>query len=161
MNLIQDGGATPSRSDLSGLSAHQLRHTDIRENDVHVNHRQTLFHLRYYSITDQQDNLQEKLHALWQLQRPGLQSLVSPDASAREKGHRKWCTKKRKCGKWVGVRARSANPNRPALPSILLSNVCSLDNKLYYIKLQQTTHHEFKDCCIFTETWLSKRNPEI
>ncbi|MCI4381067.1 hypothetical protein PGIGA_G00247310 [Pangasianodon gigas] len=55
-----------------------------------------------------------------------------------------------KRGKRAGVRARlKTNPSRPALPSILLSNVCSLDNKLDYIRLQQTTRREFRDCCVF------------
>ncbi|KAI5101429.1 gastrula zinc finger protein XlCGF28.1-like [Silurus meridionalis] len=56
----------------------------------------------------------------------------------------------------------NANPSRPALPSIFLSNVCSLDNKLDYIRLQQTTRREFRDCCVFvfTETWLSDRVPD-
>ncbi|KAK3506172.1 hypothetical protein QTP70_014844 [Hemibagrus guttatus] len=54
------------------------------------------------------------------------------------------------------------NPSRPALPSIILSNVCSLDNKLDYIQLQRTTQCEYRDCCVFvfTKTWLSNRVPE-
>uniref|UniRef100_A0A1A8ATP4 Reverse transcriptase domain-containing protein n=1 Tax=Nothobranchius furzeri TaxID=105023 RepID=A0A1A8ATP4_NOTFU len=54
------------------------------------------------------------------------------------------------------------NPSRPALPSIILFNVCSLDNKLDYIRLQQATQREARDCCvyIFTETWLSDRVPD-
>ncbi|KAK3522602.1 hypothetical protein QTP86_027163 [Hemibagrus guttatus] len=62
-----------------------------------------------------------------------------------------------------GVHARlKANPIRPALPSILLSNVCSLDYKLDYIRLERTTWCEYRDCCIFvfTETWLSDRVPD-
>lgn len=40
--------------------------------------------------------------------------------------------------------------------------VCSLDNKLDYIRLQLTTQQEFRDCCVlvFTETWLSDRGPD-
>ncbi|KAI5624698.1 ectodysplasin-A isoform X3, partial [Silurus asotus] len=41
---------------------------------------------------------------------------------------------------FTGANARlKANPSRPALPSLLLANVCSLDNKLDYIRLQQAT----------------------
>ncbi|KAK2919151.1 hypothetical protein Q8A73_003522 [Channa argus] len=96
-------------------------------------------------------------------QSPGPQPSVSPDAGGQVRGRRKRCSRKRKRGKWAGVRARlNANPSRPALPSILLSNVCSLDNKLDYIRLQRTTRREFRDCCIFvfTETWLSDTVPE-
>ncbi|KAK3520331.1 hypothetical protein QTP70_023296 [Hemibagrus guttatus] len=67
---------------------------------------------------------------------------------------------RQKHGKWAGVHARlKTNPSRPALPSIILSNVCSLDNKLDYIRLQRTTRHEYRDCCVFvfTEMWLSDR----
>ncbi|KAK2882761.1 hypothetical protein Q8A73_021694 [Channa argus] len=98
-----------------------------------------------------------------QRQIPGPQPSVSPDAGGQVRGRRKRCSRKRKRGKRAGVRARlNANPSRPALPSILLSNVCSLDNKLDYIRLQRTTRREFRDCCIFvfTETWLSDRVPE-
>ncbi|KAI5085276.1 hypothetical protein C0J45_3293, partial [Silurus meridionalis] len=33
---------------------------------------------------------------------------------------------------------------------------------LDYIRLQQTTRREFRDCCVFvfTETWLSDRVPD-
>ncbi|KAK3544098.1 hypothetical protein QTP86_001556 [Hemibagrus guttatus] len=71
---------------------------------------------------------------------------------------RKW-----KRGMRAGVHARlKTKPSQPALPSILLSNVYSLDNKLDYIRLQWTTRHEYRDCCIFvfTETYLSYRVPD-
>ncbi|GAA6107150.1 piezo-type mechanosensitive ion channel component 1-like, partial [Tachysurus ichikawai] len=66
-------------------------------------------------------------------------------------------------GKRAGVRGRlKTNPSRPALPSILLANVCSLDNKLYYIRLERSTRREIRNCCVFvfTETWLSDRVPD-
>ncbi|KAI5104601.1 gastrula zinc finger protein XlCGF28.1-like [Silurus meridionalis] len=65
--------------------------------------------------------------------------------------------------RWQRGSARlKANPSRPALPSILLVNVCSLNNKLDYIRLQQATRHEYRHRCIFvfTETWLSDRVPD-
>lgn len=56
----------------------------------------------------------------------------------------------------------SKKPCHPAVPSLFLSNVCSLDNKLDCIRLLQTTQREFRDCCIFvfTETRLSNRVPD-
>lgn len=65
-------------------------------------------------------------------------------------GCRKHCVMKRKRGKHGGVHARlRASPSRPALPSILPSTICSLDNKLDYIQLQETTQQEFRDYCVF------------
>ncbi|KAI5620341.1 gastrula zinc finger protein XlCGF28.1-like [Silurus asotus] len=75
-------------------------------------------------------------------------------------GNRKRCARKQKRGKRAGANARlKANP---ALPSLLLANVCSLDNKLDYIRLQQATRREYRHCCVFvfTETWLSDRVPD-
>ncbi|KAK3518561.1 hypothetical protein QTP70_001593 [Hemibagrus guttatus] len=75
----------------------------------------------------------------------------------------KQCARKRNRGKRAGVRARlKTNPSWPAHPSILLSDVCSLDNKLDYFRLQRTTRSEYRDCCVFvfTETWLSNRVPD-
>ncbi len=31
----------------------------------------------------------------------------------------------------------------------ILANVCSLDNKLGYLRLHLTTQHEMKECCVF------------
>ncbi|KAK2905569.1 hypothetical protein Q8A73_009512 [Channa argus] len=93
-------------------------------------------------------------------QRPGPQPSVSPDAGGQVRGRRKRCSRKRKRGKQAGVRARlNANPSRPALPSLLLSNVCSLDNKLEYIPLQRTTRREFRDCFILVFTSLFRKPP--
>ncbi|KAK3507617.1 hypothetical protein QTP70_030788 [Hemibagrus guttatus] len=91
---------------------------------------------------------------------PGPQSLATPDDGGQELGHCKRCSRKWKHGKWVGVRARlKTNPSWLSLSSIILSNVCSLDNKLDYIRLQQTTQREYRDCCVFVfmEMWLSDR----
>lgn len=48
----------------------------------------------------------------------------------------------------------TANPKRPSLPSLLLANMCSLENKAVYLKLKHTKERDMKDCCafIFTET---------
>ena len=57
---------------------------------------------------------------------------------------------------------RAANPYRPALPSILLSNVRSLENKMDYLRLDLTTQHKVRDCSavILTETWLNQKVPD-
>ncbi|KAK2877087.1 hypothetical protein Q8A73_023740 [Channa argus] len=134
---------------------------------VHVYDRQTLLRHRVHTYNNLHEEVIGNLRDLGllrpQRQIPGPQPSVSPDAGGQVRGRRKRCSRKRKRGKRAGVRARlNANPSRPALPSILLSNVCSLDNKLDYIRLQRTTRREFRDCCIFvfTETWLSDRVPE-
>ncbi|XP_049331041.1 probable RNA-directed DNA polymerase from transposon BS [Astyanax mexicanus] len=49
-----------------------------------------------------------------------------------------------------------------AIPSLFLANVCSLDNKLDYIRLQRTTQREVRDCCVlvFVESWLNDNIPD-
>ncbi len=44
----------------------------------------------------------------------------------------------------------------------MLSNVCSLENKLDLIQLSRSTQHEARDCCVFvfTETWLNDNIPD-
>ncbi|KAK3520766.1 hypothetical protein QTP70_032347 [Hemibagrus guttatus] len=133
---------------------------DTVDSGVHAYDRQTLIQYRNHAITNLHDDVLKKLHDLGLLRRPGLQSSASPEAGGWERGRRKRCSRKQKRGKWAGVRARlKTNPGRPAIPSIILSNICSLDNKLDYIRRQQTTWREYRDCCvfIFTETWLSDR----
>ncbi len=60
---------------------------------------------------------------------------------------------------WARLRA---NPTRPALPTLMLSNVRSLENKLDLIQLSRSTQHEARDCCVFvfTETWLNDNIPD-
>ncbi len=75
----------------------------------------------------------------------------------------KRCERGRKRGKRGGIRARlRANPTRPALPTLMLSNVRSLENKLDLIQLSRSTQHEARDCCVFvfTETWLNNNIPD-
>ncbi|RXN30279.1 dynein heavy chain [Labeo rohita] len=52
--------------------------------------------------------------------------------------------------------------NRPPLPSILLANVQSLENKLCELWAQISFQGETQDCCVIclTETWLSDRIPD-
>ncbi|KAI4884158.1 hypothetical protein NFI96_005463 [Prochilodus magdalenae] len=51
---------------------------------------------------------------------------------------------------------------RPPLPSLLLANVRSLENKLDELRARITTQREIRDCCalILTETWLSDSTPD-
>ena len=54
-----------------------------------------------------------------------------------------------------------ASASRPAIPSLFLSNVRALDNKMDLLRLR-VRQKEMKDCCVtvFTETWLSNIMPE-
>ncbi|KAK3551104.1 hypothetical protein QTP70_013025 [Hemibagrus guttatus] len=123
---------------------------DTVDSGVHAYNRQTLIQYRNHAITNLHDDVLKKLCDLGLLRRPGLQSSTSPNVGGLDRRG------------WVGVRARlKTNPSRPALPCIILS-ICSLDNKLDYIRLQRTTRPEYRDCCIFVfmETWLSNRVPD-
>ncbi len=71
--------------------------------------------------------------------------------------------RRRKRGKRGGLHARlKARANRPPLPSLLLANVRSLENKLDELRARITSQREVRECCalIFTETWLSEKAPE-
>ncbi|KAI4897118.1 hypothetical protein NFI96_004696 [Prochilodus magdalenae] len=136
---------------------------DIRTTGVHVYDRQALLHYRIQPNNTVNDELQETLCGFGLLRQPAPQIAASPEAGSRKRGHRKRCARRQKRGKRAGVRTRlTSKPARAALPSILLSNVCSLENKLDCIRLQRTTRRESRDCCVFvfTETWLSDRVPD-
>ncbi len=80
-----------------------------------------------------------------------------------QSGDARRCERGQKRGKRGGIRARlRANPTSPAIPSLMLSNVRSLENKLDLIKLSRSTQHETRDCCVFvfTETWLNDNIPD-
>uniref|UniRef100_A0A3B1K1K8 Reverse transcriptase domain-containing protein n=1 Tax=Astyanax mexicanus TaxID=7994 RepID=A0A3B1K1K8_ASTMX len=71
---------------------------------------------------------------------------------------RRRCMRRQKRGARAGVSARAkANSCRTPLPSILLANVRSLENKLDYIRLDIASKREVRDCCafVFSETWLN------
>ncbi|KAK0143163.1 hypothetical protein N1851_018714 [Merluccius polli] len=81
--------------------------------------------------------------------------------STAEGKHRKRCDRTRKRGKRGGARARlAANPHKPAIPRLLLSNVRSLDNKMDFIRLWRASQRDVRtvNCCatVFTETWLNQ-----
>ncbi len=64
----------------------------------------------------------------------------------------------RKIGKRAGVLVRlRRRAFRPPLPTILLANVQSLDNKLCELRARISYQRETRDCCIIclTETWMS------
>uniref|UniRef100_A0A3B1IU70 Reverse transcriptase domain-containing protein n=1 Tax=Astyanax mexicanus TaxID=7994 RepID=A0A3B1IU70_ASTMX len=127
-------------------------------------HCQTLLQWRNQPENSLPDEVLQTLLELSLLRDPGLQPAVFPDAGAQRKCHRKRCERKRKRGKRAGIRVRlKASPSRPAIPSLFLANVCSLDNKLDYIRLQRTTQREFRDCCVlfFVESWLNDNIPDI
>lgn len=71
--------------------------------------------------------------------------------------------RQRQRGKRGGLYARlKARASRLPLPSLLLANVRSLENKLDEIRARITTQREIRECwaLIFTETWLSDKVPE-
>ncbi len=71
--------------------------------------------------------------------------------------------RRRKRGKRVGVLVRlRCRPLRPPLPTILLANVQSLDNKLCELRARISYQRETRDCCIIclTETWMSAVVPD-
>ena len=71
--------------------------------------------------------------------------------------------RKLKRGKRAGIKARlKTKPTRPAVPTILLSNVRSLENKLDELRLMRGSLKVWRDCClfIFTESWLHENIPD-
>ncbi len=99
----------------------------------------------------------EELRDLGLLWRP-TPSPTPTTASRPQRRRYKRRERKQKRGKRGGIRARlAANPHKPAIPTILLANVRSLDNKLDYIRLLRSTQRTVRDCCVFvfTETWLN------
>ncbi len=71
--------------------------------------------------------------------------------------------RRRKRGKRAGVLVRlGLRPLRPPLPTILLANVQSLDNKLCELQARISYQRETRDCCIIclTETWMSAVVPD-
>ncbi|KAI3375874.1 hypothetical protein L3Q82_003761 [Scortum barcoo] len=86
-----------------------------------------------------------------------------PAPCSGENGARKRHTSRHRQGKRAGLHARlKARSNRPPLPSLLLANVRSLENKLDELRARITSQREVRDCCalILTETWLSASVPD-
>ncbi|KAI3377103.1 hypothetical protein L3Q82_000302 [Scortum barcoo] len=85
-----------------------------------------------------------------------LQLLRTPDwrsAARRTEGKRKRCAWKQKRGKRGGLLARlKANAGRPPIPSLFLSNVRSLDNKLDLLRLRLGVSSEMRNCSVLCLT---------
>jgi len=66
--------------------------------------------------------------------------------------------RRRKRGKRAGVLVRlRRRAYRPPLPTILLANIQSLDNKLCELRARISYQRETRDCCVIChiETWMS------
>ncbi len=79
-----------------------------------------------------------------------------------------WAARPRKChwkrGKRAGILVRLRRlAFRPPLPTILLANVQSLDNKLCELRARISYQRETRDCCIIclTETWMPAMVPDL
>lgn len=108
----------------------------------HVYERQQLIDIRNSSSCSNNKQLLRLLSELGLLRRRG----------------RKRRDRTRKRGKCGGLRARLvANPNKPPVPTLILANVRSLENKMDYIRLWRASQRGVRDCCVyvFTETWLN------
>ncbi len=71
--------------------------------------------------------------------------------------------RRRKRGKRADVLVRlRCRAFRPPLPTILLANVQSLDNKLCELRARISYQRETRDCCVIclTETWMSAMVPD-
>lgn len=76
---------------------------------------------------------------------------------------RKRCQRNQKKGERGAIQARlAANPNWPAVPTIILSNMHSLDNKINHLQLLRSVLRDMRDCCVFvfTVTWLNDSIPD-
>ena len=104
----------------------------------------------------------EQLRDLDLLRRPSPSSTPTTASRPQRRRHKRR-ERKQKRGKRGGIRARlTANPHKPSIPTVVLANVRSLDNKLDYIRLLRSTQRTVRDCCVFvfTETWLSDSVPD-
>ncbi len=72
---------------------------------------------------------------------------------------RKRRRRRKRAGVLVRLRRRAF---RPPLPTILLANVQSLDNKLCELRARISYQRETRECCVIclTETWMSAMVPD-
>lgn len=88
------------------------------------------------------------------IQTPGLLANVPGHLLRRE--HRQRPCKR---GRRGGIRQRlGQRRDRPPLPSIILSNACSLRNKLDELRLNARICQEYREACLmaYTETWFQE-----
>lgn len=125
---------------------------------VYVYHWQILLNIGKQSSGGINNGLRDELRDLGLLREPS--PVVLLEAAGRKKGCRKRCARLRKRGKRAGIRTKlKANPSRPALPYILLSNIRSLDNKTDLLQLQLTSQREIRNCCVFNGTDVERKLP--
>ena len=80
---------------------------------------------------------------------PTVDSTDPTATTAPIKRRRKRCARKQKRGKRGGIRTRlAASPTRPAIPSIIMANVRSLDNKMDHIRLLRSANRTVSNCCV-------------
>ncbi len=85
---------------------------------------------------------------------------VEPFVWATQPRRRKY---RRKRGKRAGIFVKPrCSSFQPSLPTILLANVQSLDNKLCELRARIFYQRETRDCCVIclTETWMSAMVPD-
>ena len=75
--------------------------------------------------------------------------------TTRRKKQQRWGGRKQKRGKRAGIKVRlKANPTRPAVPTILLSNVRSLENKLDELRLLRGSRKVWRITGNTRQMWL-------
>ena len=80
-------------------------------------------------------------------------STLDSATTAPVKRRQRRCVRKQKRGKHGGVRARlAASPTRPAIPSIILAKVPSLDYKMDSICLLRSADRTVCNCCVLVFT---------
>lgn len=96
------------------------------------------------------------------LGRLGLLKESGRRKTKQQRTKRQRCARRQKRGKRAGRLARLRANNRPTLPTLFLSNVRSLDNKIDPFRLRLNFHKEMRNCCAFllTETWLNDNMPD-
>ncbi|KAK0135553.1 hypothetical protein N1851_028598 [Merluccius polli] len=128
----------------------------------HTYSRRTLFKIGNHFIHKPNPAFTKVLHDLGLLRRPA--STPTPTTAAHpQRKRRRRCARRQKRGKHGGIQARlAANPYKPALPSIVLANVRSFDNKLDELHLLRSSQRTVRECCVFvfTETWLNNNIPD-
>ncbi len=79
--------------------------------------------------------------------------------NARQRRKKRSWKRGKRAGVLVRLRRRAF---RPPLPTILLANVQSLDNKLCELRACISYQRETRDCCVIclTETWMSAMVPD-